>query len=201
MKNELKRQKIIDTAVTMFRETHNVKKVSLEDIAQKAGISPTTIYNHFGTREALVSEVVKVLLRQTLEQSWALIRSDIPFSQKLIGIINLKKDMISQVNGEIIDKIVSQDKTISPSIDEVYQNEVRPLWLEMLADGKKQGYIDTELNDEALLTYLDVLKAGFAAKQELMKNVATKVDSLMQLTRILFYGFLKKDIGLFSKEG
>jgi AcrR family transcriptional regulator len=184
----------------LFRQTHNVKKVSLEDIAEKAGISPTTIYNHFGTREALVSEVVKILIRQTLEQSWALIHSDIPFPQKLLGIINLKKDMISQVNSEIIDKIVSQDKTLSPSIDEVYQNEVRPLWLEMLADGKKQGYVDTELNDEVLLTYLDVLKTGFSAKQELMRNIATKVDSLMQLTRILFYGFLKKDIGLFPKE-
>jgi AcrR family transcriptional regulator len=200
MKNETKRQKIIDSAVDMFRETHNVKKVSLEDIAEKAGISPTTIYNHFGTREALVSEVARVLVRKTLEQSKALMHADIPFPQKLVGIFNIKKDMLAQISGEIIEKMIRQDRTMAPAIDDIYQNEVRPLWLEMLADGKKQGYIDPDLDDEVLLTYLDVMKAGFSVKQELIKNVATNLDFLMQLSRILFHGFLKKDIGLFSKE-
>ena len=70
----------------------------------------------------------------------------------------------------------------------------------MIADGKKQGYIEPSLNEEALLIYLDVLKAGFRARQDLTKNITTKTDLYMDLSRILFYGFLKKDIGIFPNS-
>jgi AcrR family transcriptional regulator len=64
-----KRQKIISSAVSLFRSTHDVKKVSLEIIAEEARVSPTTIYNYFGNRETLVYEVIKELVRANLERN------------------------------------------------------------------------------------------------------------------------------------
>jgi len=197
--NPGKRQKIINTTISLFRQTHDVKKVSLEVIAHEANVSPTTIYNNFGTREALIYEVVKVLIRENLDRNTALIHSDLPFPQKLSRIISGKMDMVSKLNQEIIDKIVSQDQAIAPFIDKIYENEIKPLWKEMLADGKKQGYIDPSLDDEALLIYLDVMKAGFASRKDLMQDVATKTDLYLTLAHIMFYGFMKKDINLFPK--
>ena len=194
-----KRQKIITATISLFQQTHDVKKVSLEAIARQARVSPTTIYNNFGTREALVFEVVKVLIRESIDKNTALIHSDIPFPQKLAGITSGKLNMVSKLHREIIDKIVSQDKAIAPFIDKIFENEIKPLWIAILADGKKQGYIDPSLDDEALLIYLDVMKAGFASRQDLMKNVATKKDLYLTLAHIMFYGFLKKDIDLFPK--
>ncbi|MDD5287595.1 MAG: helix-turn-helix domain containing protein [Dehalococcoidales bacterium] len=196
-----KSQKIIDAAVSLFQRTHDVKKVSLEAIAHEAKVSPTTIYNNFSNRENLLCEVIKVLARENLDSNRKLVCSDIPFPQKITGIISGKLDLASKTNTEIIDKLISQDKTIAPFIDEIYKNEIRPLWLEIIADGKKQGYIDASLDEEALLTYLDALKAGFKAKQDVLRNFADKMELIEQLTRIMFYGFLKKDIDLFRKEG
>jgi AcrR family transcriptional regulator len=39
-------QQIMGAAVSLFRHTHDVKKVSLQEIAREAGVSPTTIYNY-----------------------------------------------------------------------------------------------------------------------------------------------------------
>jgi len=50
-----KREVIIETTVELFRQTHDVRKVSIEDIAAAAKVSATTIYNQFGSREALVA--------------------------------------------------------------------------------------------------------------------------------------------------
>ena len=186
-------------AVSLFRRTHDVKKVSLEAIACEARVSPTTIYNNFGNRENLLCEVIKVLTRENLERNRNLIRCDIPFPQKITGIISGKLDLASEVNKEVVDKIVSQDKAIAPFIDEIYENEIRPLWREMLADGKKQGYIDASLDDEALLIYLDALKAGFKAKQDVFRGFKDNMSLIEQLTRIMFYGFLKRDIDLFKR--
>jgi AcrR family transcriptional regulator len=193
------RQKIIDITISLFRQTHDVKKVSLEEIAHEARISPTTIYNNFGTREALVYEIVKVLIRENIDRNKALVYSDMPFPQKLHQIISGKMNMLSTLNQEIIDKIISQDKAIAPFVDKIYENEIKPLWKHILSDGKKQGYVDESLNDEAVVLYLDILKAGFSAKQDLTQDVATKTDIYMSLAKIMFYGFLKKDMDLFPK--
>jgi AcrR family transcriptional regulator len=196
-----KRQKILIAARTLFNHTHNVKRVSLEAIAEEAGVSPTTIYNNFGDRETLVYEVIKGLVKTNLERNRALIRSELPFAQKLIGIISGKMDVAEKFNTEIIGKLVGQDKKITPFIDKIMQEEIKPLWLEMVADGKKQGYIDPSLDDEALLAYMDVLQAGLRAKPEVLQGFQNNMDFVQQLMRLMFYGFLKSEIDLFQKEG
>jgi AcrR family transcriptional regulator len=196
-----KREQIIQAAVTLFSQTHNVKKVSLEAIAEAAHVSPTSIYNNFGTREALVYEVVKELAHSNIERNKTMIHADIPFPQKLIGVISGKVDMTDKVNGEIIEKMLGQDKTIAPFIDEIYEKEIRPLWVQIMAEGKKEGYVDQAIDEAAIVIYLDILQAGLKGKKEIFRDFKNNMGLLEQLTRIMFYGFLKKDIDLFQKEG
>jgi len=195
-----KHQKILAAARSLFQRTHDVKRVSLEAIAQEAGVSPTTIYNQFGTREALVAEVAKALLHEILEMARSFIKSDLPFPRKLTEIIAGKLDIASQVNREILNKLVSQDKTMTAFVEEAYRTEIQPLWREILADGKRQGYIDPTFDDEALLVYLDILRAGFSARPEIIEIYTQNKGLTEKLTRIIFYGFLKEEIDLFGKE-
>jgi AcrR family transcriptional regulator len=196
-----KRQKIIESATELFSRTHDYRRVSLETIAQEAGVSPTTIYNHFGDRETLVYEVVKQLLRKSLEYNLALFRTKMPFPQKIASVISRKLDMAEKLNQEIIEKLVSQDRRMAAFIDKLYDDEVKPLWLEMLADGKKQGYIDASLDEEAILAYLDIIKAGVRSRPDLLDNLKSNLGLVASLTRIVFYGLLKKDCDLFQKKG
>src|SRR4030043_1099506 len=151
--NTEKRQKILAAAFDLFRRAHDVRRVSLETIAQEAHVSPTTIYNYFGNRETLVFEVIKELVRTNIERNRALINSELSFPQKLIGIISGKLELADKVNNEIIEKMLSQDKTVASFIDQIFKKEITPLWKVMVADGKKQGFIDPSLDDEALLIY------------------------------------------------
>jgi AcrR family transcriptional regulator len=199
-KTDEKRQKIINAARALFNRTHDIKRVSLEDIADEAGVSPTTIYNNFGDRETLLYELIKELASQNLERNRTIIRSALPFPQKLINVISGKMDIAEKMNGELIEKLITQDKRITPFIDELYEQEIKPLWREILAEGKKQGYIDTTLDDAALLAYLDILQAGLKARPEFFINFSENMNLFEQLTRLMFYGFLRKDIDFFQKE-
>lgn len=199
MKNE-KSKRIISAAVTLFGHTHDFRRVSLEAIAEKAHVSPTTIYNNFGTRENLVNEVIKSLMYSNLERNLALIHSKLPFPQKLMEIISGKLDMAGGVSSEIIQKLVSQDETIAPFVDQLYEEQIKPLWKEMVAEGKKEGYIDPGLDIEALLMYLDVIQAGFKARPELLKGLRKNVSLIEQLTHLMYFGLLKKEIDLFGKK-
>ena len=195
-----KRQVILDAALKLFGTAHDVRKVSVEDMARQARVSPTTIYNQFGTRENLVTEVVRALTLQNIEQNRAIINAKIPFEQKLMTIMGGKMALAGKLDAEIINKMVSQDRSIAPFIEKVYKEEIKPLWLSILAQGKLEGYIDPALSDEALLLYLDAVKAGLQSQPELTKNLPENLTLLKELTKIMFYGFLKKDVALFIKE-
>ena len=197
--SENKKQQILTAAIGLFNHTHDVKRVSLETIARAAHVSPTTIYNYFGTRENLLYEVIKILVQENIESSRKLIRSNISFPEKLIGLTNVKLNLATNVNNEILDTLVTQDKSIAPFIDEIYQSEIRPLWQEIIAEGKKQGYVDASLDDETLLVYMDILKAG-SVNIGLLKNWSENMRLIQQLSHIIFYGFMKKEVDFFKKD-
>jgi TetR/AcrR family transcriptional regulator, cholesterol catabolism regulator len=201
MKNTDKRSEIIAAALKLFSSTHNVNKVSLEAIAAEAHVSPTTIYNNFQDRDTLVYEVVKELARVNIERNKAIVHSNLPFPQKLISIISGKMDMTDKVNSEIIEKMLGQDKKIGPFIDDIFEHEIKPLWTEIMADGKKQGYVDPTLDEKALVMYLYIMEAGLKSRTEIFKDIKENMGLLANLTHIMFYGFLKKEIDLFKKEG
>jgi AcrR family transcriptional regulator len=198
---ENRKQKILEAALALFHNTHDVKKVSIEAIARKAQVSPTTVYNNFGTRENLVYEVIKVLFRDNIERNRSLIYSNMPFPQKIASVINGKIDLTSRLHSEIIDKMISQDESVAPLFDEIFKTEILPLWGKILDDGKKEGYIDESLESEALIIYLDVLTSGFRVKKEFLAGFNDKIELIKQLTHIMFHGFLKKDIDLFNEGG
>jgi AcrR family transcriptional regulator len=195
-----KRDVIIETTVELFRRTHDVRKVSIEDIALAARVSPTTIYNQFGSRDALVVETAKSLIVKIGVMAQAVMQSDLPFDQKLVGIVTGKIALASAASDEVIAKLLSQDKAIAPFIEEMFRNVAWPMWRGFLAEGKSQGFINPELDEEVFLEYLDIIRIGFGAKKDLLVGWKENLGKLQQLTNIAFYGFLKKDINLFGEN-
>jgi AcrR family transcriptional regulator len=193
-----RQQKILDAALKLFGTAHDVRKVSVEDIARQARVSPTTIYNRFGTRENLVNEVVRNITIQNIERNRGIIKTDMPFEQKLMTIIGGKMALAGKLDAEIIKKMVSQDKSIAPFIENIYQEEIKPLWIDILAQGKREGYINPGISDKALLLYLDAMKAGLQSQPELTKSLPENLALIKELTKIMFYGFLQKDVALFK---
>jgi len=194
-----KRQLIIEATVELFRQAHDVRKVSIEDIAAMACVSPTTIYNQFGTRDALVVEAAKSLLQDIGAMAEKVMTSDLPFDQKLIGIVTGKIALSSAASNEVMAKLVSQDKNIAPFIEKMFREVAWPMWRDFLAEGKSQGFIDPGLDVEIFLTYLDIFRAGMSAHKELIVGWRQNPEKLEKLTNISFYGFLKKEIDLFGK--
>jgi AcrR family transcriptional regulator len=195
-----KRDLIIETTVELFRQTHDVRKVSIEDIAAAARVSPTTIYNQFGSRDSLVEEATRSLLVKIGAMAEQVMKSDLPFDQKLIGVVTGKIALASAASDEVIAKLTSQDKNIAPFIEAMFRKVAWPMWRDFLAEGKCQGFIDPALDEEVFLEYLDIIRIGFGAKKDLLLGWKDNFGKLQQLTNITFYGFLKKDIDLFGTK-
>ena len=195
-----KRESIIGAAVELFRNSHRLRRVSVEDIAERAGVSPTTIYHYFGTRDVLVEEIARRLVMAIIERSREFLSSSLPFPQKLQAVVSGKIALTSQANDEIVNKMVSQDPEMAKFVEEVYRKELVPIWNSFLSDGKESGYIDPDLDADVFMTYLDILRAGFGAKADLLREWRNNLPLLEKMTRLVFYGFMKRDVNLFGTK-
>ena len=77
-RKEKNKEKVRRAAVDLF-EQYGFKKVSINDIADKAGVSPVTIYNHFGSKDGLIRDTIRTISTKLLEKIREIVESDKPF--------------------------------------------------------------------------------------------------------------------------
>ncbi len=70
------------------------------------------------------------------------------------------------------------------------------MMMEIIEEGKRQGYIHPDLPAEVVMLYLDILKAGGIAYAEELQKVATDKRLLAGLARLFYYGLLQKDFDI-----
>ena len=192
IKKSTKKALLISAAIKLWQETHDVNKVSLADIARTAGVSPTTVYNNFSTREGLIEDVVRHLIGEVLDKQWSIIQSDLPFPQKMQGIISAKMNNLKGLHTDILDKF-STDPVMVKYMDEIYRTEMRPMMTAIMEEGKLQGYIHPDLPVEAVMVYLDILKAGGTACARELHSIVTDPRMMAGLTRIIYFGIFQKE--------
>ena len=197
MSNTRKKEKILQAAYRLFNDSHHVQKVSVEEIARSAGVSPTTIYNYFGTREKLVTEVAKQLVIDYRDRSTALLKSDIPFPDKLRALVSGKLAAASATSDEVIRKIVNQDSDAAKFVDDLLITEFMPVWHDFVTEGKAKGYIKPDLDEAAFSVYVEVIRAGFAARQDLLQSFKDNLPLVKGILNLFFFGFVAKEIDLF----
>lgn len=187
-----KKESIRRASMDLFK-TFGFRKVSINDIASKAGVSPATIYNHFGSKEELVRDVVKRLMLDTMERYWAIIDSEKPFLEKLELIIFDKTELSRQYEGELIQAVASNDPEIQEFVESIYQQAVKRQ-VNFLEEGKRLGYVNSELSQEAILLYFDILRKGFLAHPELFASPEHNAELVRDLASLYLYGLMgKKD--------
>jgi AcrR family transcriptional regulator len=194
-KRNTKRERILAAATHLWQQTHNVNKVSLADIAREAGVSPTTVYNNFGTRDGLVQEVTKHLTREILDKQRAIVKSDLPIPLKMQSILSVKMTNLQGMQAELVAKF-STDPVIGKYLDEVYESEIKQMMATIIEEGKQQGYINPDLPDEVIMLYLDILKTGGIAYANALQRLVSDSRLMAALIRVFYYGLFQKEFDL-----
>lgn len=188
-KKETKKQKTIDAAIRLFWNTHDIKKVSIEDVAREAKVSPTTIYNNFGSRDGLIMEVIKHVLTAEYESLRTIIRAEISFPEKIKLFISRKVERAGEADWGGVRELAIQDSRLAKMSEEY----LKPAWLEFIRDGKREGYIDPDLSPESIILYLEILEEGARTLPHLFEATQRNTKILPDLMEITFYGFVRRD--------
>ena len=161
-----------------------VEKVSIVDIAHKAGVSQATIYNNFEGKETLVKEFMTKAINELVDIVREVIIPDKPYQEKMVAFIQLISKVLSDSKYNSMDSLrvstlynLLNDPEIR-KIRNVAQDELTNLLLEMVREGKDQGYIHTDLSENAFRIYLKVFMDIYIDPQ--LQNQFHKDPKLVQ---------------------
>jgi AcrR family transcriptional regulator len=189
-RKERKRDSIQRAALELFK-VYGFKKVSMKDIAHKANVSQVTIYNHFGSKEGLVREAIKTLILYSLGKYRSIIKGGGTFVDKLELIVFDKTELLGQFQGELIQTVIRNDPEIEQFVEDIWQREVNQLVIDLFEEGRRQGYVNQDLSEEAIMAYYDILRRGIFAKFRLV-DTEHNAKLMSELMSLFLYGLMGK---------
>jgi len=188
---ERNKERIFQATLDLF-QVHGIRKTTTNDIAQKAGVSPATVYNHFGNKEDLVRATIKYFLNSILADFKNILTDNLSFMGKMEQILYYKSNMVGQYQGEFMQAIISEDPEIRHIVDSVYMTELMPVIMGFYEEGKRQGYVNPELSTENIIRYMLIVRSGMAAESVLSEDPEQNRKMIQELTPLFLYGIMGK---------
>jgi len=191
-RKEQSKEEIRQAAWSLFSQ-FGVEKVSIVDIARKAGVSQATIYNNFGSKEALVREFVIKMVDQVMEQAREFLASNKTYREKLAGFPQFVTEMMtheSHTGSETTVLHTSIDLLKDPDIKKMrdsFQEKFTDLLLDFVREGKKQGRIRSDLSEESLSVYFKFV-LSITMDPELHYRFHREPKLLQDLVSLMLYG-------------
>ncbi|AFH60723.1 TetR/AcrR family transcriptional regulator [Paenibacillus caseinilyticus] len=182
-RKQAKINQILAVAGELFLR-HGCGKVSVNEIAAAAHVSPATIYNYFGTKEGLYAETLTRSMKEQLERCEAILRSPLPFPEKTKEILRLEAASLQWLTAELVNNASSETMQ---AVELFGSQKVTGFYRSFVLLGKQEGYIDGDLSDEMAIKYFrmfqDVLVRSWTSSEQ--EAGIPDLDAWLQL---FFYG-------------
>jgi len=133
---ERNKERILRATLELF-QVHGIKKTTTNDIAQKAGVSPATVYNHFGSKKDLVLATIEYFLNSAMVDFKNIVTGNLSFMEKMERILSYKSDMLGQYQGEFMQAVISEDPEIRQFVNSVYMTKIMPVVMDFYDEGKR----------------------------------------------------------------
>ncbi|WP_338231098.1 TetR/AcrR family transcriptional regulator [Companilactobacillus muriivasis] len=194
-RKEQKKNDIL-TAATKALVTNGYKNTSVADIAKEAHSSQVTLYKYFPSKIELAREVIiKIVIDGYAEYDRRLDKSNMGFKEKVASILNFGTTEVNSINKDFMDFMIDefQGSNGDHRVMEAYDKGKNAFWGKLMKQGRAEGVISDEIEDEVILMYVDMILTYFMnpATSQKTKDLVTKKYS-NGLARIFFYGILGK---------
>ena len=135
---ENKRAKLVEVALVVLRR-QGIRKTTLNDIAEAAGIAPTSIYYYFANKNELLRAVLRSLTQDCLQEVRAVVKSSIAPEKKLTESWKLlfstaqRSGLMVNLHAEVKPEVLRIGDDIIKDFSAQYEGAIRKI----LREGQK----------------------------------------------------------------
>ncbi len=172
---------------------YGIKKVSVEEICEKAGTSRVTFYKYFKNKEQLAWYILKEILDNSFAEYEEIMNSDENFEFKVKQLIHFKIKNTGDLSYEFLNDINSNDfPTIIKLIEEMRRNSMQMLE-NNFREAQWNGFIRKDLKIEFLMYFINKMQELIYDPK--LKNIYPDTGEMIsELIQFLFYGIMPRKI-------
>jgi len=187
-----KLQQIVETAWGLFWR-FGIRRVTVEEICEKAGVSKNTFYKHFTNKLELIRFIMKEMAEQSIQDYLDIMSQNIPFEEKVRQSIDLKYKQTEHISAEFFNDIhVRGDEDLKNLITENFEKGIQVIYKTFM-EAQKKGDIRKDTKPEFIVYFLNNM-IDMAKDEKLRKMYDDPHDLIMELNNFFFYGILPRNL-------
>jgi AcrR family transcriptional regulator len=181
---------IVAAARTLFWK-HGIRRVSIEEICEKAEVSKMTCYKYFSNKTAIAKYLLEDMFESGVKAYKEIYFSDIPYEEKIKKLIDLKMSNAHEMSQELLDDIYKfQDEELSETIENI-KNRLIGIYLDDIRESQKTGEIRSDVKPEFMLYFLNNL-TEMLTDQRVVEIYDNPEQMIVEVMNFFFYGIMPR---------
>jgi AcrR family transcriptional regulator len=189
-KPSAKFEALITSAKSLFWK-HGIRRVTIEEICEKAGVSKMTCYKYFSNKTAIVKFLIEDLFESGVKAYKEIYDSDISYEEKVKKMVELKISNAHEMSQELLDDIYkNQDEELSDTIENIKKKMIG-IYLNDIREAQKSGEIRNDIKPEFMLYFLNNLTVMLTDQRVvgIYQNPELMIADVMNF---FFYGIMPR---------
>ena len=184
---------IVSAARSLFWK-HGIRRVTIEEICQDAGVSKMTCYKYFSNKTAIAKYLIEDMFESGIKAYKEIYHSDISYEEKVKKMLDLKMSNSHEMSQELLDDIYkNQDEELSETIETIKKRMIG-IYLDDIREAQKIGEIREDVKPEFMLYFLNNL-TEMLTDQRLVGIYPNPQQMIAEVMNFFFYGIMPRKNG------
>lgn len=187
-----KKLSIIEASRSLFMR-YGIKRVTVEEICEMAGVSKMTFYKHFKNKLDLALFILNEIFVEGISRYKKIMDQDVPYSRKAKEIIALKLESTEDISKEMLKDFYDRSM---PEVTELIQKISREnlkLLLDDMTSAQKKGDIRQDINPHFIIYMLDQMQK-MSTDEALLSMYGSTQALASEFINFFFYGILPREV-------
>ncbi len=186
-----KYEDILKTAQDLFWK-HGFRRVSVEEICKKAGVSKMTFYRYFPNKIELAKTVFLNVVRDGQVKFRNIMQEGIPVKEKIKRIIEFKTEATNEISREFMEDFYLGSE---PELKDFVNRTTSEVWNSLINDyrnAQEAGIFRKDFKPE-LLIQISFKFVDLLSDEKLTGLYDSPQEFILELTNLLTYGISPHD--------
>ena len=186
-----KYEDILKTAQDLFWK-HGFRRVSVEEICKKAGVSKMTFYRYFPNKIELAKTVFLNVVRDGQVKFRNIMQEGIPMKEKIKRIIEFKTEATNEISREFMEDFYLGSE---PELKDFVNRTTSEVWNSLINDyrnAQEAGIFRKDFKPE-LLIQISFKFVDLLSDEKLTGLYDSPQEFILELTNLLTYGISPHD--------
>ena len=173
---------------------HGIRRVTIEEICQDAGVSKMTCYKYFSNKTAIAKYLIEDMFESGIKAYKEIYHSDISYEEKVKKMLDLKMSNSHEMSQELLDDIYkNQDEELSETIETIKKRMIG-IYLDDIREAQKIKEIRDDVKPEFMLYFLNNL-TEMLTDQRLVSIYSNPQQMISEVMTFFFYGIMPRKNG------